>query len=195
MLNYTNLQSLHSDRIFYLSEDVSENSMGNICFELLKFINFDIEEDKIKKNYYKKPIKIFINSFGGSVYDCWSLIDIIEHSTTPIYTYVTGKAMSCGFLIFLAGHKRFATEHATLLCHDVSWSMSGKYEIVKNNVDELHRLKKDIEEYILSKTNIPKQDIYYWNERAKDWYIHSEDFERLGICKVIKDKKDIFLEE
>lgn len=87
VLNYTNLQSLNSDRIFYLSEDVSENSMGNICFELLKFINFDIEEDKVKKNYYKKPIKIFINSFGGSVYDCWSLIDIIEHSTTP-YLYI-----------------------------------------------------------------------------------------------------------
>jgi ATP-dependent Clp protease protease subunit len=67
--------------------------------------------------YKPKPIKIHIDSYGGAVYQCFGLLGIIKSSKTTIHTLVTGCAMSCGFLIAIAGHKRFAYEKSTYLYH------------------------------------------------------------------------------
>ena len=84
--------------------------MGCLCFNLLYVLQEDNEKDQKQKNYKREPIKLYINSNGGAIDDMWSLIDIMLNSKTPIYTYCTGYAMSAGFLIFLAGSKRFMTK-------------------------------------------------------------------------------------
>ena len=63
-------------------------------------------------------IKIYIDSYGGQVYQCFGLIGVME-SKTEIHT-VCSAAMSCGFIILINGHKRFAYRHATPLYHRVS---------------------------------------------------------------------------
>ena len=114
------------ERMFYLSDGIDNISLGKMCFHLLYLLKIDDRKENEQKNYQRQPINIFINSFGGSVYDMWALIDIIESSKTPIHTYCSGYAMSAGFMIFLAGHKRFVTKHATLMCHQLSMWDSGK---------------------------------------------------------------------
>lgn len=61
----------------------------------------------------RDPIKLYINSCGGTIYDMWALIDAIQNSKTPIHTYCMGYAMSAAFDIFLAGHKRYCYKHST----------------------------------------------------------------------------------
>ena len=92
---YTNTDN----RTFYLSDDVDNESIGKLMWYLLYQIREDDEKDE-----KGEPIKLYINSYGGSVYDMWGLIDVILNSKTPIYTYCTGYAMSAAFKIFLAGH-------------------------------------------------------------------------------------------
>lgn len=88
-------------RLYFLSDDVDNESIGQLTWNILHQLAEDDEKDKKEKDYKREPIKIYINSYGGEVYDMWGLIDIIVNSKTPIYTYCTGYAMSAAFNIFL----------------------------------------------------------------------------------------------
>lgn len=172
-------------RIFYLSGKIDEASIRPINFEILKLIQEDEESNASLKNFQPKPIKLFINSFGGSVYDAWSLIDIILRSETPIYTYCTGYVMSAGFLIFLAGHKRYATPNATMLYHQLSAGGWNKILDLQQDLQEYERLQSDIEKYVCERTSIPYSILEENKQKKLDWYIHSEDFEKYNLAELL----------
>lgn len=66
------------ERLFYISNDIDNETMGKICFNLLYLLQEDDNKEEKEKNFERKPVKIYINSYGGSsVYDMWSLIDIM----------------------------------------------------------------------------------------------------------------------
>lgn len=147
---YVNL----NERIIYISEDIDNGSLGVANFNLLSLINQDNKKENTEKNFVREPIKLYISSCGGSVYDTWGLIDIIQNSKMPIYTYCTGYAMSVAFVIFVAGHKRFISEHATLLCHQISCWRSGTYQDMLEDGEERDLLQTTIENFVKSHTNI-----------------------------------------
>lgn len=111
----------------------------------------------------------------------WGLIDIILNSKTPIYTYCTGHAMSAAFKIFLAGHKRFCYKHSTFMYHQISFWRSGKYQDLVEDREEMDWLNKKIEEYVIDRTNLTKDDIKEIREKKKDFYIHSDKAVKYGI--------------
>ena len=112
-------------RIVTLADDIDCINVEEIINGILTINAKDRKKIKKYKKYEPKPIILHIGSFGGSVYDAWSLIDIMRASETPIYTYCTGYAMSAACHIFLAGHKRYMTEHATLMWHQMSEELYG----------------------------------------------------------------------
>lgn len=174
-----------NERIIYLSDLIDNKSIGIICFNLLCMIQADYKEESEKKNYIRKPIRIYINSDGGNVYDMWALVDIIEKSKTPIYTYCTGYAMSAAFIIFLAGHKRFATKHATFLYHQISFWRSGKYQDLIEEKDELDYLQSEVEKYVIEHTNFLQQDLEKIRLMKQDIYLHANEALEFGIVNEI----------
>jgi len=173
------------ERIFYLSDDINNSSMGDVCFNLLYLLQQDDKNEEEQKKFERKPIKIYINSGGGEVYDMWALIDIIQNSKTPIYTYCTGYAMSAAFKIFLAGHKRFASKHATFLYHQMSCWRSGKYQDLVEDRKEMDFLQNELETYVSERTKINLKQLEDIRTKKKDWYIHSEEALSLGIVDKI----------
>ena len=173
------------ERLFYLSDNINNISLGDICFNLLYILQQDDKNEETQKNFTRKPIKIYINSFGGAVYDMWALIDIIINSKTPIHTYCTGYAMSAGFIIFLAGHKRFVTKHATLMYHQLLMWDNGKITDMIELMEERKDNQKDIEEFIIKQTNITQEKLDEVRTQKIDWYIKSSEIEKLGIAEVI----------
>ena len=77
---YTNTNT----RTFFLSDDVDNESVGKLIWEILYQINDDNKKDEKEKDYKRDPIKLYINSCGGTIYDMWALIDVIQNSRTPI---------------------------------------------------------------------------------------------------------------
>ena len=175
----------NNNRIVYLSGDITEANIKDINKQLLTIIYQDEEDDSQKKNFSPQPIKFFINSFGGSVYDAWSLIDIMLRSKTPIHTYCTGYAMSAGFLIFLAGHQRFATPNCTMMYHQITAGGRDKYLDLIQNLEEYTRIQDDIEKYVFDMTSISMDTLREIKDKKVDWYIHSEDFEKFGIAELL----------
>lgn len=172
-------------RLYFLSDDVDNESIGQLTWNILHQLAEDDEKDKKEKDYKREPIKIYINSYGGSIYDMWGLIDVIQNSKTPIYTYCTGYAMSAAFKIFLAGHKRYCYKHSTFLVHQLSGCNCGKYLDLKNEISEYDRLNNDIEKYILSRTKFTEDKIEeIWNKK-QDFYFNADDAVKYGVVNEV----------
>lgn len=172
-------------RIFYISNEVDNESMGAICFSLLFLLKEDDNNEKEKRDFTREPIHIYINSFGGSIYDMWSLIDIITNSKTPIHTYCTGYAMSAAFIIFLAGHKRFCYKHSTFMYHQSYFCIQGKYKDLVETREEQDHLQKTIEEYVVERTKLSKEKIDEIRDKKVDMYIHCDKAVEYGIVDEI----------
>jgi len=69
------------------------------------------------------PIKIFINTFGGSLSCSFAIADVIENSKLPVFTIGIGQVFSGGFVILIAGTKRLAYPHTDIMFHNFSTGM------------------------------------------------------------------------
>lgn len=158
-----------SDREIVFSGEIDSESIGKII-SIIKTIenqdNFDEMNTKNKKKikeFKREPIHLSISTVGGSVYHAMALIDIIEKSKTPIYTYGYGPIMSAGILIFLAGHKRYCGEYATFMFHELSNDVKDYSSIIVRRADELKRLNEILNGYIKSHTKITDKILQEWN--------------------------------
>lgn len=172
-------------RLICLSDDIDNESVGQICFNLLCIIKDDDIKESEDEDYERKPICLYINSCGGSIYDMWALIDLITNSPTPIYTYCTGYAMSAAFELFLAGHQRYATKHATFMYHQPYLWKEGWFQEFVENRGEWEWMNEASETFILENTHFTAGELQDIREHKQDFYIHADEALRLGIVDAI----------
>ena len=176
---------LPGKRDVLFSKEVTAESMAQVAEEILRCNEEDEYLEKLYKihdmSYTRKPIKIFIDSYGGLCYQCFGLLSIMDKSKTPIHTIATGAAMSCGFMILIHGHRRFAYEHATPMYHQVSSGFWGKVKDMQEDFEETQRLQIKIEEMTLAKTKIPKKKLEKVYKTKKDWYMTAKEAEKFGV--------------
>lgn len=169
-------------RKILLSENITSSSVKDIIKEIME-INYEDDLREVDyKDWERKPIKLFINSFGGSVYDGLSLIDIIKQSKTPVYTISIGSSMSMGFWIYLAGHKRFVGENATLMFHDISTVVWDKTEGIKQEVKEMERLQAMLSQHITSTSLVKQETLNDYITRKAEWYISADEAIKLKLA-------------
>ena len=177
------------ERNLFLSSQVTQDSMLKLSKEILEINDHDQYLSKIYSvhnvEYNPDPIKIFIDSYGGQVYQCFGLLGIMNKSKVPIHTIVTGCAMSCGFLISISGHKRFGYDSATYLYHQVSNGTIGKAKDLEENVIEVKRLQKMIEKLTIKQTKITSSKLKEVYNTKFDWYMNSNEALKLGVIDEI----------
>lgn len=149
------------------------------------------EEDKGVAPENRKPIKIFINSDGGSVDTVLHVIDMIRLSKTPIYTIGMGRVYSAGGLLLMAGHKRYIFSHTSCLIHDGSSGAIGSIGKMLDNLEFTKRLEEKMKQYILTSTHIT--DEMYTQNYRRDWFLFSEEMIELGIADEIVTDIDTIL--
>ena len=176
---------LPKDRNLYFTKQVDQTTIGDLTQKIIEINEDDIKLGKLYSvydiEYTPKPIKIYIDSYGGSVYQCFGLLSIIENSKTPIWTIVTGCAMSCGFMMLICGHKRFAHKLSTPLYHQVSSGGWGTLKELEQNLEETKRLQKILEKITLEKTDITKSRLKEVFEQKIDWFMDAEEAKKLGV--------------
>lgn len=148
-------------------------------------------EDKGMAPEERKPIKIFINSDGGSVDTVLHIIDMIGLSKTPVYTIGMGRVYSAGGLLLMAGHKRYIFQHTSCLIHDGSSGTIGSIGKMLDNLEFTKELEKRMKKYILSSTKIT-EEVYDKNYR-RDWFLFSDEMIELGIADEIVADIDTIL--
>lgn len=178
-----------SDRNLYLSKAVNQASIEELVRSIIKINDEDDQHQKIydfyKFPYERLPIKIYLDTYGGLLYQTFGLVAVMENSKTPIHTIVTGCAMSAGFIILISGHKRFAYKMATPLYHQAQAVLVGEVKELNDSYVETKRLQKMMENIVLKKTRISRlklKDIY---NIKKNWYMTAAEAKRLGVVDEI----------
>ena len=136
----------------------------------------------------RKPITIFIMSYGGDLYQAYALISAILASKTPVRTVNMGVAMSAGLLILLAGHERYAMKYSTAMIHSGSGGAQGTYEQMEEQQKNYKKLIDMMRDYILERTNIDPK--LFKKMCSKDWYITDQEQVEYGIVSKIVDSLD-----
>ena len=173
------------ERMLHLFGDINALNCASVAFVIDKINKQDDAKEDELKTFERKPIKLYINSFGGSVYDMWFLADTIAASKTPVHTVCTGYAMSAAFVIFLAGHRRYMSRHATLMYHQIYCWRSGKYQDLVDDRKHTDFLNEMIEDYVVERTKLPKKDLLKIREKKRDTYFSAEEAKELGITDEI----------
>ena len=105
------------------------------------------------------PMYLHIQSYGGCVFSGFSSIDYIKGTKAPICSIVEGCAASAATLMSVVADKRFMTEHAFMLIHQLSGGVWGTYEDIVDNKKNCARLMKMIKNIYLEHTKIPKSKL------------------------------------
>ena len=165
------------ERRLFINDEIDSGIIDSIVYHILRYN----KEDKGLAIKDRKPIYLFLNSNGGSVVDGYGVIDVMMTSKTPIYTINQASCFSMGFLIFLAGQKRYAMPRSEFLMHDgstFSWDSTAK---AKDRMEfEAVQLEQVTKQYILSRTKIDEK--LYDEKYRVEWYMLPEEAKRLGIC-------------
>lgn len=114
---------LHTDanKIYYTGSITQEG-----CFHLIKTIN-------ALQNTQYNNISLILQSPGGTLLPALGVVDTIENSKIPVYTYINGYAASAASVISVSGHKRFMGKNSLMLIHSIRMNMD---EVNFNNLED-----------------------------------------------------------
>jgi len=104
-------------------------------------------------------IKLHINSYGGSVFAGLAAYDYITSSKVPVETIIDGCAASAATLMSVAGSHRSMHASACMLVHQLSGHMWGKFQDMKDDMENSKMLMEKIKSIYRKHTKIPEDKI------------------------------------
>jgi ATP-dependent Clp protease protease subunit len=188
-------------REILINGDINDSLIEKAVVPIINFNRYDDQVEKehnavFKEPFVREPIKILINSSGGEITACMSLVSAIKSSKTPVHTIALGKAYSAGFLALIAGHKRFAQEHASMMIHPGSGGYIGTFPSILKHADHIHELQERVNGYISEHTFVDVEELQEMCEHEFDWYMYSEEAMCRGVVDgVIIGQDIIYLED
>ena len=163
-------------RKLFLTANIDQFSIGDITKHIMQYN----AEDKGIPVEERKPILLYVASNGGDVDAGFELIDTILASKTPVYTINLGYQYSMGFLIGLAGHKRYAAQNAKFLMHDGSnliWNSGAK---AQDQMEFQKRVEQRIKQYVIAHSNVTSEE--YDSKLRVEWYLFADEAKEKGFC-------------
>lgn len=154
-------------RKLFLSEDVNQYSVGDIVKNILQYNR----EDYGVPSEGRKPILLYVSS---------------RCSKTPVYTINLGYQYSMGFLIGLAGHRRYAMEHSKFLLHDGSNFIYNSGAKAQDQMEFNRKVEDRVKQYILSRSKLASEE--YDSKLRVEWYMFSDEAKEKGFVDYIIGK-------
>ncbi|MBT4349363.1 ATP-dependent Clp protease proteolytic subunit [bacterium] len=168
---------LLKDRIIFLGDEVNEHTANLVIAQLL-FL--DSQDDK-------KPIKMYINSPGGSVTDGLAIYDTMQYVKAPVSTICVGLAASMGALLLTAGEpgQRFALPNSEVLIHQIMGGASGQASDIKIKAEQILKLKSRLNKILQKHTGQSLAKVE--KDADRDYYMTAEEAVQYGLVdKIIK---------
>lgn len=162
-------------RRFSLTGEVNEN-MAEFVLRAMKKLN-DINHD---------PITIHLQTYGGGVYEGFSIYDELMASPSPIIIKASGKIASMGIVIFLAGTERLATPNTRFMIHSLSHGTEGKLKDTLVDVAEAKICNDQMYRIISSRSKLNLKSL---NKITGDSWFGLDAAKKFGIVKETKKKK------
>lgn len=180
-------------------QDIIDIKKRNICINeitdeigtaieyMIRFYN-EIDNELGLSCENREPIKIWINSDGGSLDAAFLIFDAIKLSKTPVLTINLNRACSSGALIFLAGHRRIAFPKSFFLLHEGSIGINQIDAHKFRSMSEFYKTQLNLMEKIILENTSITQDIYESHSKD-DWWITSDEAISYNIADEIMSKE------
>lgn len=172
-------KSLLDSDIHYLSGDIANENIA----ETIKWI--------LAANLNKKPkrtLKLYINTYGGDLYECFALIDVMKNSYHNISTIGIGAVMSAGFLIFASGKQgeRYIGKNAGSMNHQHSDEMNSKMHDMRAQMKENQNCEMRCLQILKDATGMTIQEVRNkFIKNPSDQYYTAKQMVELGIADQI----------
>lgn len=160
---------LMMDRIIFLGVAINDDVANIIQAQLLFLESADS----------KKPVSLYLNSPGGSVYAGLGIYDTMQYITPEVATICTGMAASMAAVLMCAGtpKKRTALPHSRIMIHQPMGGAEGQASDIEITAKEIMKLKKELYEIIAKHSGQTYDKVYadsdrdYWMtaQEAKDY--------------------------
>lgn len=168
-------------RRVYVNGEIDSYLADDVVRMILQY-NVEDAENGCKPEE-RTPIRLYLTSNGGDVVSGFKLIDVITSSVTPVHIINFGQQYSMGFLIGLAGHKRYATQNATYLMHDGSEVIFDSMSKAKDRMKFNEAVDERIKQYVLSRGSISEET--YDDMIRVEWYMFADEAKRNGFVDEI----------
>ena len=177
-----NVVETSNNRIYYYSEVSRQKIL--VLNKSLKNLNDNLlNQAQLLGLDNPANIYLHVNSFGGSVFAGLSAVDYIQSCEVPVITVVEGCAASAATLFSVVGTHRQMRSNAFMLIHQLSSGMWGKYEELKDSLDNCDLFMRIIKDIYNEHTKIPKKKL---NEILKhDLWFDSETCLEYGLIDEI----------
>jgi ATP-dependent Clp protease protease subunit len=174
----------HSSNNLYFYSPVLSNSVIKLNKGISSLSN-NLVEIATNLDVPVPPIKLHINSGGGSLFDGLAAVDTIRKSKAPIHTIIEGGAASAATLMSVVGAKRYIHKHSFMLIHQLSGGMWGKFAEMQDEIQNSQLLMETIQNIYLKHTKMSKKtlkdllkrDIWLDAKTCKDYGLVDEVIE------------------
>jgi len=133
------------------------------------------------------PMKLHINSEGGSLNDAFALIDVMRTSPVPIATVGMGNLMSSAFMIFTAGAKgrRAIARNTSIMIHQFASDYTGKYHDMRAYVEEIDSINKRMIVELSRTSGLTEEYVQTKLLNPSDVWLTAEQLVELGFADII----------
>jgi len=149
--------SVQDNKIYFYSS-VNRNA----CSELNKKVS-ELETKAITLSntldIEKPPIKLLINSGGGTIVSGIASMDTIIRCKVPVWTYVDGFSASAATFMTVVGTKRFMSRNSYMLIHQLSTGFWGTYSNFEDEKQNLDLMMKSIKNIYKQYTKLPMKKL------------------------------------
>ena len=174
------VREYYDNRTLIINDTITDGILEDAILHILIWNkdDKDLPEDK------RKPIWLFIDSDGGSVFAAHNLIEVIENSKTPIYGVAFSVAASAACSILIGCKKRYAFPHTMTLIHDGQLALGvGTTNKQKDTMKFMDRVDNMVREFIIEHTNITEEE--YEDNKDREQYFFAEQAKEKGIIDFI----------
>lgn len=175
---YQYFNQLLNKRTIVLNSEIDESILETVVLPLK---DFEQDEDNT-------PIRLILNTPGGSVADGLMLCNIIDNYKKPLEIIVPSYSCSMGTIILCSGNKN---PNITKKCYPFSFALfhsgqtyvGGESTSVDDVIDFNRSVDNKIKEYVINNTNISEE--LYTQHHRKQWYISAEEMLKYGLVDEI----------
>jgi len=159
-------------RTVFLSGHIIEETTKDVVQALLRMQ----KEDPLS------PIKMIVDSFGGSVDAMFAITDTMNSIVPEIETICLGKAMSAAAHVFISGTKgrRLMMPHSRLLFHQMTSFTYGSTADIIVDVEEIKFLQEELYQEMAEKSNLSIEEVRKLIDRSA--YVRPEQAIEMGFA-------------
>ncbi len=166
-------------RILIFNDEVEDYVLEDYILYIIKWNR----EDEFIPEENRIPIKLYINSGGGSVLSANMFKDVIMQSKTPVIGVGFNLVASAAYHIYLACDERICFESTTILQHDGQIMIENSSKKAKDTMKYFDQMDEKLKDFVLSRTLIDSE--FYDQIFDTEFYMDAKHAKELGVVNKI----------